>query len=231
MIGFQLLWELCCLRLLILPWRRKWQPTPVFLPWKIPWTEEHGGLQSVGLQRVGHDWATKPPPPWYWVFSLVLMQIGANFFFFLPFCCVEYITTGYVLMCLSAPFGFHILDARCNSSVGFPGSRYRSVHEEELSLRTRRHEAKGRLCFLLWIHATGLKAKWHVSGIWQKAGGQQMSVALIKDTLCVCVCLHSCFACIPMCVLTNMWWMDAGSQERELNVCLIHWLQLWLGPP
>ena len=25
--------------------------------WKIPWTEEPGGLQSVGSQRVGHDWA------------------------------------------------------------------------------------------------------------------------------------------------------------------------------
>ena len=25
--------------------------------WKIPWTEEPGGLQSMGLQRVGHDWA------------------------------------------------------------------------------------------------------------------------------------------------------------------------------
>ena len=80
-----------------IPWRRKWQPTPVFLPgeshgrrsvvgyrprdrqesdtterlhfhfkkamaphsstlaWKIPWTEEPGGLQSMGLLRVGHD--------------------------------------------------------------------------------------------------------------------------------------------------------------------------------
>ena len=26
--------------------------------WKIPWTEEPGGLQSMGLQRVGHDWET-----------------------------------------------------------------------------------------------------------------------------------------------------------------------------
>ena len=25
------------------------------LAWKIPWTEEPGGLQSMGLQRVGHD--------------------------------------------------------------------------------------------------------------------------------------------------------------------------------
>ena len=25
------------------------------LAWKIPWTEEAGGLQSMGSQRVGHD--------------------------------------------------------------------------------------------------------------------------------------------------------------------------------
>ena len=24
------------------------------LPWRIPWTEEHGGLQSMGSRRVGH---------------------------------------------------------------------------------------------------------------------------------------------------------------------------------
>ena len=28
------------------------------LAWKIPWTEEPGGLQSMGLQRVRHNWAT-----------------------------------------------------------------------------------------------------------------------------------------------------------------------------
>ena len=26
------------------------------LPWRIPWTEEPDGLQSIGLQRVRHDW-------------------------------------------------------------------------------------------------------------------------------------------------------------------------------
>ena len=36
-------------------WRRKWQPTPLFLPgesqgWKP------GGLPSMGLHRVGHNW-------------------------------------------------------------------------------------------------------------------------------------------------------------------------------
>ena len=28
------------------------------LPWKIPWAEEPGRLQSMGSLRVGHDWAT-----------------------------------------------------------------------------------------------------------------------------------------------------------------------------
>ena len=27
------------------------------LAWKIPWTEEPGGLQSMGSHRVGHDWS------------------------------------------------------------------------------------------------------------------------------------------------------------------------------
>ena len=25
------------------------------LAWRLPWTEEHGGLLSIGLQRVGHN--------------------------------------------------------------------------------------------------------------------------------------------------------------------------------
>ena len=27
----------------------------IILAWEIPWTEETGGLQSIGSQRVGHD--------------------------------------------------------------------------------------------------------------------------------------------------------------------------------
>ena len=34
-----------------IPWRRKWQPTPVSFPWKVVRTEEPGGLQSMGLQK------------------------------------------------------------------------------------------------------------------------------------------------------------------------------------
>ena len=40
-------------------WRRAWQPIPVFLPGEPPRTEEPGRLQSMGLQRVGHDRAAK----------------------------------------------------------------------------------------------------------------------------------------------------------------------------
>ena len=33
------------------------------LAWGILWTEEPGGLQSIGPQRAGHDLAIKPPLP------------------------------------------------------------------------------------------------------------------------------------------------------------------------
>ena len=45
------------------------------LAWRIPWTDEPGGLRSTGWQRVRHDWATKPPPYIYIFFF---------FFFFFP---------------------------------------------------------------------------------------------------------------------------------------------------
>ena len=41
------------------PLEKEMAPTPVFLPGESPWTEEPGGLQSMGSQRVGQDWATK----------------------------------------------------------------------------------------------------------------------------------------------------------------------------
>ena len=43
------------------------------LAWKIPWTEEPGGLQSMGSQRVRHDWVTGH------TFCFIS---GWNFFFF-----------------------------------------------------------------------------------------------------------------------------------------------------
>ena len=44
---------------LLYSWRRKWQPTPIFLPGESPWTEGSYGLQSMGSRRVEPGLATK----------------------------------------------------------------------------------------------------------------------------------------------------------------------------
>ena len=38
----------------MIPWKRKWLPTPVILPGEFH-GEEPGGLQSPGSQKVGND--------------------------------------------------------------------------------------------------------------------------------------------------------------------------------
>ena len=40
-----------------MPWGRKWQSHSSVLAWEIPWTEEPGGLQSMGLHRVRNNWS------------------------------------------------------------------------------------------------------------------------------------------------------------------------------
>ena len=40
-----------------IPWRRKWQPTPIFLPGKAYGQRSLAGYSPGGLQRVGHNWA------------------------------------------------------------------------------------------------------------------------------------------------------------------------------
>ena len=41
------------------PWRREMATHSSILAWEIQWTEEPGGLESMGLQRVRHDWVAK----------------------------------------------------------------------------------------------------------------------------------------------------------------------------
>ena len=40
------------------PLEKEMETHSSILAWRIPWTEEPGGLQSTGSQRVGHDWVT-----------------------------------------------------------------------------------------------------------------------------------------------------------------------------
>ena len=42
------------------------------LAWRIPWREESGRLQSTGLQRVRHDWATSLSWETKFVFNMIL---------------------------------------------------------------------------------------------------------------------------------------------------------------
>ena len=49
------------------------------LAWRIPWTEEPGGLQSMRLQRTGHTWATKQQQLY---FSLVLTTFSHTSYFY-----------------------------------------------------------------------------------------------------------------------------------------------------
>ena len=37
------------------PLEKEMETHSSILAWEIPWTEEPGGLQSMGSQRVGHD--------------------------------------------------------------------------------------------------------------------------------------------------------------------------------
>ena len=46
-------WETSLSLFTFMHWRRKWQPTPVFLPGE----SQPGGLPSMGSHRVGHDWS------------------------------------------------------------------------------------------------------------------------------------------------------------------------------
>ena len=47
-----------CLSVLTHDSEKAMAPHSSTLAWKIPWTEEPGGLLSMGSHRVGHDWAT-----------------------------------------------------------------------------------------------------------------------------------------------------------------------------
>ena len=44
------------------PLEKEVAPHSTILTWRIPWTEGPDRLQSTGLQRVGHDWATSVYP-------------------------------------------------------------------------------------------------------------------------------------------------------------------------
>ena len=63
----------------LLLWRRKWQPTPVFLHGESQGPGEPGRLPSLGLHRVGHNWSDLAISSWTHLEQL----FWSLFFFFL----------------------------------------------------------------------------------------------------------------------------------------------------
>ena len=45
------------------------------LAWRIPWTKEPGRLQSIGLQRIGHNWSDWAQHSWERTWSFVIILI------------------------------------------------------------------------------------------------------------------------------------------------------------
>ena len=57
---------------------------PCILAWRIPWTEEPGGLQSMGSQRVGHNWVTNFLSSWFHRYVARPWEYGGEQFRHLP---------------------------------------------------------------------------------------------------------------------------------------------------
>ena len=61
-----------------IPWRRAWQPTPVFLPGEFSWTEEPGGLKSwTRLSNWAH-WANNTKCLSNDSLAQVIRKLGGN---------------------------------------------------------------------------------------------------------------------------------------------------------
>ena len=116
-----------------LPWRRKWQPTPVFLgkSWEIPGTEEPAGLQSMESQKSRtwlSDWvqqSTHHCNPLSLSFSFPSSRILGDLFFssfYLHYFFLESESESHSIVSDSSqPHG--ILQARILEWVAFPFSR------------------------------------------------------------------------------------------------------------
>ena len=70
-----------------IPWRRKWQPTPVFLSGKSHRQRKPGRLQSM-VASCSHDWVTKHTHIWLYIkhlrhaFGIDRKTFKVSFFFF-----------------------------------------------------------------------------------------------------------------------------------------------------
>ena len=79
------------------------------LTWKIPWTEVPGGLQSMGSQRVRHDWATNTSTFHIYIYVCIYIYIFSKF---VVTPCLKYRRNRYSLIHLFNNYFWstHVLD-------------------------------------------------------------------------------------------------------------------------
>ena len=91
------------------------------LAWRILWTEEPGGLQSMESQRVGHDWATNTCDKEYglcldsnfciWISNILALLVEKILFFQLNYLCA--FTKNKWLHLYGSISGLSVLFHRC----------------------------------------------------------------------------------------------------------------------
>ena len=109
------------------PLEKEMAPHSSILAWKIPWTEEPGRLQSMGSQRVGHNWATslshlKGEASFGWPCSLLTRKVPLLLVSCpLPFYRIE--TEAHLVHSISFPSGmFHHTFPLPRHKIMFQGS-------------------------------------------------------------------------------------------------------------
>ena len=73
------------------------------LAWKIPWTEEPGGLQAMGSHGVGHDQAWTHAYTYTYIYTYVYCKYTRFHFFFLDIPLTPVATTHFLLSSLCLP--------------------------------------------------------------------------------------------------------------------------------
>ena len=105
-----------------IPWRRKWQPTPVFLPGESHGQSSLAGYSPRGHKRVGHNWATKHAVYTYTYFHTyahTYMPPPSPHPLFSDFPCLRLHSQGTIRFCTVLVY-HHIQSLSCLMQVPLP---------------------------------------------------------------------------------------------------------------
>ena len=164
------------------------------IAWRIPWTEEPDGLQSVGLQRFRHDWVTNT--------HILILQQGKNpsgnvtvgnkslAALFQAMCLTP---TPTCHSCLTSVHGPEQMWAQAEnvesillSSRGFniPGVALTTTREEHLGSRSPGHQL-GHCVWVLGFEGSGVVQGEHQHASQLLLKGAGPSCSLLQDQLCL----------------------------------------------